>query len=63
MVKFRLEEVLKKKGISHRRFAKMIGMDNKNVARLFKHRYDPKLSTLAKFAKLLGVKISDLYLE
>lgn len=63
MVKLRLEALLKEKKISKRGFAKMIGIDYANVFRFFRKDYDPKLSTLNEWAKILGVRIGDLYEE
>ena len=63
MAKLRIKAVLKRKGISHRRFSKMIDVDEKNISRLVKVTYDPKLSTLAKWASVLDVRIRDLFEE
>lgn len=56
-----LAKVLKKKRISKRQFAKRLGREYHTVFRYFKEGYDPKLSTLAEWAKALGVRISELY--
>lgn len=63
MVKLKLEEVLKKKKISKRGFAKMLGIDYSNVFRFFREDYNPKLSVLAEWAHVLGVEIGSLYEE
>ena len=63
MVKLRLEAILKEKKISKRGFAKMLGIDYANVFRYFRKDYDPKLSMLEQWAKILGVRISELYKE
>jgi transcriptional regulator with XRE-family HTH domain len=63
MQKLLLASVLKKKKISKYRFAKLLGMKPYAVFRYFRPGYDPKLSTLAKWAKVLGVRIRDLYKE
>lgn len=63
MAKLRLESVLKELKISKRSFAKRLGIDPSNVFRFFKKDYDPKLSTLEEWAKVLGVRIRDLYEE
>lgn len=61
MVKLTLGEVLKRKKISKRQFAKRIKKDYSSVFRYFRPGYDPKLSMLALWAKAIGVKIKDLY--
>lgn len=58
-----LDRVLKKKGLSKRQFAKRLNTEYNNVFRYFRSGYDPKLSTLEKWAKALGVKIKDLFKE
>ena len=63
MAKLRLERALVEKGVSKRRFAKLIGIDYSNVFRYFRPGYDPRLSTLEKWAIALGVQVRDLYEE
>lgn len=63
MPKLLLEKVLKKKGMSKRQFAKRLDIDYASVFRFFRPGYDPKLSTLARWAKVLDVRIRDLYSE
>ena len=63
MAKVLLAEVLEKKGISKRQFAKKLGKDYPAVFRYFREEYDPKLSTLEAWAKVLGCRIKDLYEE
>lgn len=58
-----LGEVLKKKGWSKRRFAKALEIEYNNVFRLFRPGVDPHLSALAKYAKILGVRVRDLIRE
>ncbi len=60
MAKVILEEVLKKKKISKRQFAKKLGVLYSNVFRIFRKNYDPKLSTIEEWARILNVKVSDL---
>lgn len=59
----RLAETLKKKKLSKRQFAKRLGVDYANVFRLFRPSYDPKLSTLRKWARIIGCRVRDLYEE
>lgn len=63
MLKLRLEEVLKKKRISKYKFAQLLRVPDYAVYRFFRPGYDPKLSRLAQWAKVLNCKISDLYKE
>ena len=63
MAKIALEKVLKQKRLSKRQFAKRLQMEYGNVFRFFRPEYDPKFSTLERWAKVLGVKIKDLYEE
>jgi transcriptional regulator with XRE-family HTH domain len=63
MVRHRLAEVLKRRRVSKRQFAKRIGKKYENVFRYFHPGYDPKLSALAAWAKALKVKVQDLISE
>lgn len=63
MAKLILGKVLRKRRISKREFARRIKIDQRNVWKLFKAEIDPKFSTLAKWAKALGVRIRDLFEE
>jgi len=63
MAKLLLAAILKKKGISKRQFAKRLSMEYDNVFRFFRPGYDPKLSVLEKWAKVLGVRMRDLFKE
>ena len=60
MAKLVLDAILKKRGISKRQFAKKLNVEYYSVFRYFRDGYDPKLSTLAKWAKALGIKVQDL---
>lgn len=63
MAKHLLDAVLKKKGISKRQFAKKLYVEYYSVFRYFREGYDPKLSTLAKWAKAIPCKVRDLIKE
>lgn len=63
MVRLKLAQALKKRKISKRQFAKHLGISYHNVFRYFHEGYDPKLSTLFKWASVLKVKIRDLFEE
>lgn len=60
MAKLIIGQVLKKRKLSKRKFAKLIGCEYKNVFRYFKPGYDAKLSTLSLWAKALGLRVRDL---
>jgi transcriptional regulator with XRE-family HTH domain len=60
MAKIVLEEVLKSKKLSKRQFAKKLGIIYSNVFRLFRADCNPRFSTLEEWAKVLGVKVTDL---
>lgn len=63
MAKLVLERVLKRKKITKYRFAKLLNVPTPSVFRYFRPNYDPKLSTLERWAEVLDVKVRDLYLE
>lgn len=63
MAKLCLEKLLERKNLSKRQFAKLLEMDYPSVFRFFRAGYDPKFSTLEKWAKVLNVRIRDLYEE
>jgi DNA-binding XRE family transcriptional regulator len=61
MTKIKLETYLEENQITKYAFAKMLGKKPPAVRPYFKKNYDPKLSTMAKWAKALRCEISDLY--
>ncbi|MEK7355239.1 MAG: helix-turn-helix transcriptional regulator [Bdellovibrionota bacterium] len=63
MSKLKLAQMLEKKGLSKRQFAKLLGVSYPAVFRYFRDGYDPKLSTLKRWAKAIECKIRDLYDE
>jgi transcriptional regulator with XRE-family HTH domain len=63
VAKIILGQVLKRKGLSKRQFAKLLGIEYKNVFRLFHEGQDPRFSTLQKWANALGVRVRDLFRE
>jgi DNA-binding Xre family transcriptional regulator len=58
-----LERILKRKKLSKRKFAKLIGVRYENVFRYFRPGQDPRLSALSKWAKALRCKVRDLLRE
>ncbi len=63
MAKLKLDQILKQKKMSKYKLAQILGLPTASIFRYFKPEYDPKLSTLEKWAKVLGVRIRDLYEE
>ena len=63
MSKIVLDKILKKKEISKRKFAKMLGVEYRNIFRVFREGYDPKFSTMQDWARVLQIKIRDLFEE
>jgi DNA-binding Xre family transcriptional regulator len=63
MAKLDLESALKKAGLSKRKFAQELGIAYHNVFRLFHKDANPTLSTMNKWAKILGCKVRDLIKE
>lgn len=61
MAQLLLAETLRKKKLSKRQFAKLLGVRYENAFRWFRDGYDPKLSMLERWAKALRCKIRDLY--
>jgi transcriptional regulator with XRE-family HTH domain len=63
MPKIILAAVLRKKKLSKYRFAQLLKQEYYSVFRYFRPGYDPKFSTLQKWAKVLNVKVRDLIKE
>jgi hypothetical protein len=63
MATFILEAALKKRKISKRRFARMLGVRYDNFFRVFRPNYDAKLSFMNECAAALGVKVKSLIKE
>lgn len=58
-----MDQVLKEKGVTKYRFAKMLGLNTSNVSVYFKKDYKPNLSTLERWAGVLDCKVKDLFEE
>jgi len=56
----RLRAIREKRGISYRQLAKASGVNLSTIVRLESGAFDPRLSTLEKLAKALGVTVPDL---
>jgi len=55
-----LAKILKQKKITKYRFAKLVAVEYSNAVKYFKPGYDPRLSTLERWAKALNVSVKDL---
>lgn len=53
-----LKRVLDKKGLTQYQFAKRLGVNPNAVSRQIKSTYDPKFSTLKRWAKILEVPVA-----
>jgi transcriptional regulator with XRE-family HTH domain len=56
----KLKELRKERGWNQAVLAKRAHVSPGYIARLETHRHDPKLSTLVKLAKALGVPVTEL---
>jgi transcriptional regulator with XRE-family HTH domain len=63
MASIRLEEVLAKKKLSKRKFAKQMGVSYHAVFHYFRKGYNPTFEMMAKWAKAAGCRIRDLIEE
>lgn len=63
MAKLVLKEVLDKKKISHRQFAKLLKSDSGSLGKYLRGEGNPTLETLEKWAKVLNIKVRDLLKE
>ena len=63
MAKLVVDKILKRKKMSKRQFAKLLGVEYRNIFRVFREGYDPKFSTMESWAKVLGIKVRDLFEE
>ena len=65
MVKYRLNKVLKEKGVSQGKLSRMADVSLSTIQRLSAEgsMYNVSMGVLERIAKALGVKISDLYEE
>ncbi len=58
------KQLMKEKGITMYRLAKMTGLTDYNIGRILKGKaVAPTIGTVAKIAKALGVKVDDLLLD
>lgn len=56
----RLKALRDERGLTQVALAKKAGVSGGYIARLETHRHDPKLSTLVKLARALGVPVGEL---
>lgn len=55
-----IKEILKQKGISYRQFSEMVGTTPANISSIANGKLQPRLETLEKWAKALGVSVSEI---
>lgn len=58
----RLKEVLKKKGLSGKELASMVGVSENSVSFIVQGKTFPKPETLSKIAEVLDVDIRELFI-
>lgn len=58
----RIAELREAEGLSQRKFALMIGMDNSYLSAIEAGERNPKFSTLARIAYALGKSVQDLFI-
>jgi DNA-binding XRE family transcriptional regulator len=64
MIKLKVRQVCKEKGMSMSRLTRDAEIDYNTVKRLFDEPgYNPSIDTLAKVARALHVKVDDLFEE
>lgn len=60
MPSLQIAKALKRKRLSRRQFAKRLGIDYKNVSRIFYPDANPRFSDLKRYAMAIGCKVRDL---
>lgn len=63
MTKNRLAEVIKAKGLTQKSFAEMAGTSSQYINAVASGRLTASIKQLSRFAAILGVNVSDLFLE
>lgn len=63
MVRLRVKEVAEARGITKARLSRLTDLGISTINDLWVESRDPRLSTLAKVARALGVRVADLYEE
>lgn len=56
-------EVRSKTGISRCELIRLTGLSESHITKIERNEVDPRVGTLAKIAKALGVKVADLIEE
>ena len=62
MVKNRIEEIRKRRGIRQEEFAKALGVSRQTISSLETGRYNPSIFLAHKIAKLFGMTIEEVFL-
>jgi len=63
VAKICIEKILKKKRLTKYAFAKMLNHSYSTTVRYYKPGFNPRLSTLERWAELLDVSVKDLIEE
>lgn len=63
MIKSRLAEVIRAKGLTQKAFAEMVGTSSQYINAISSGKLSVSIRQLAKFAAILDVPVSDLFLE
>ena len=59
----RLDEVLKEKHIQQKDLAEMLGVSKVSVSYWCNNQTNPSIITLLKIAKILEIKVADLFID
>lgn len=63
MIKSRLAEVIRAKGLTQKAFAEMVGTSSQYINAVSSGKLSISIKQLSKFAEILGVPVSDLFLD
>ena len=62
MVKYRIEEIRKGRGIRQEEFAKALGVSRQTISSLETGRYNPSIFLAHKIARYFGMTIEEVFL-
>lgn len=62
IVKNRIEEIRKERGIRQEDFAKSMGVSRQTISSLENGRYNPSITLAYKIAKYFGMAIEDVFI-
>ena len=58
-----INEIMRENGLSYYRLANVMGLSLSTVVRTLGENANPTISTLEKYAKYLGVKVSNIIIK